>query len=109
MPAQIRPDDRNLTWQGVISLQHTGGWTMPWRLPYESLGLFPSTLSSGSPSKMLQERAGMPAGARLSFRSDTQSVAGYVDAVEEVLGHRPILRRLISRLVKPIGPGQLFL
>ena len=86
MPAQIRPDDPNLTWQGAISLQHTEDWTMPWRLPYEDLGLFPSTLGDGSPSNMLRERAAMPAGVRISFRSDTQTIAGYVDATEESTG-----------------------
>jgi hypothetical protein len=86
MPVQIRPDDPNLTWQGAISFQRTDDWTMPWRLPYENLGLFPSTLSNGSPSDMLRERAAMPAGVRISFRSDTQTIAGYVDATEESTG-----------------------
>lgn len=72
MPGQIRPDDPNLTWQGAISLQHTDDWIMPWRIPYENLALFP-------PDAM-RERAAMPAGVRLSFRSDTQTIAGYVDA-----------------------------
>ena len=78
MPAQIRPDDPNLTWQGAISVQRTDDWTMPWRIPYENLALFP-------PDDM-RERAAMPAGVRLSFRSDTQTVAGYVDATEESSG-----------------------
>ena len=78
MPAQIRPDDPNLTWQGAISLQRTDDWTMPWRIPYESLPLFPPDA--------LRERAGMPAGVRISFRSDTQTITGYVDATEESSG-----------------------
>ena len=78
MPPQIRPGDPNLTWQGAISFQRTQDWTMPWRLPYEDLVLFPPDA--------LWERAAMPAGVRLSFRSDTQTIAGYVDAIEESSG-----------------------
>lgn len=78
MPAQIRPDNPNLTWQGAISFQRTDDWTMPWRIPYENLALFPPDA--------LRERAAMPAGVRLSFRSDTQTVGGYVDATEESSG-----------------------
>lgn len=86
MPPLVRPDDPNLTWQGVISFQRTAAWTMPLRLPYESLGLFPSRLSDGSMSNMLKERASMPAGARISFRSDSQTIAGHVDPVDESSG-----------------------
>ena len=86
MPPLVRPDDPSLTWQGVISFQRTTGWTMPLRLPYESLGLFPSRLSNGSHSDMLRERASMPAGARISFRTDSQTIAGHVDAVAESSG-----------------------
>lgn len=68
---QIQPDDVNLTWQGAISLQHTDQWIMPWRIPYASRDLFPP--------EALQERAAMAAGVRLSFRSDTQVVAGHID------------------------------
>ena len=78
MPAQIRPDHPNLTWQGAISFQRTDDWTMPWRIPYEDLVLFPPDA--------LWERAAMPAGVRLCFRSDTQTIAGYVDATEESTG-----------------------
>ena len=78
MPTQIRPDNPNLTWQGAISFQRTDDWTMPWRIPYENLALFPPDA--------LRERAAMPAGVRLSFRSDTQTVGGYVDATEESSG-----------------------
>ena len=78
MPAQIRPDDPNLTWQGAISLQRTSDWTMPWRIPYEDIALFPPDA--------FRERAAMPAGVRLSFRSDTQTVAGCVDTTDESSG-----------------------
>ena len=78
MPPQIRPNDPNLTWQGAISFQRNDDWSMPWRIPYENLELFPPDA--------LRERAAMPAGVRLSFRSGTQTVAGYVDATEESSG-----------------------
>ena len=78
MPSQIRPDDPKLTWQGAISLQHAGDWIMPWRIPHEDLALFPPD--------DLRGRAAMPAGVRLSFRSDATTVTGYVDATEESSG-----------------------
>ncbi len=75
MPQTIRPDDARLTWQGAISFRDTGEWRMPWRIPYEDRSLFPPDA--------LRERAAMPAGVRLSFRSDTETVAGaVVPAVE---------------------------
>ncbi len=86
MPQTVLPDDPNLTWQGVISFRRAGDWVMPIRLPQDILGLFPSRLSDGSHSNMLTERAAMPAGARLSFRSDAQSITGNMDPVEESAG-----------------------
>ena len=87
MPQAVLPDDPNLTWQGVVFPSGAlADWVMPIRLPQDSLGLFPSRLSDGSHSNMLTERAAMPAGARLSFRSDAQAIAGNVDPVEESAG-----------------------
>jgi hypothetical protein len=43
---------------------------MPWRIPYEERSLF-------YPGRLL-ERAEMPAGVRLSFRSDTESISGEI-------------------------------
>ncbi len=71
----IPPNHPNLTWQGAISFHRTDQWTMPWRLPYEDRALFPPDA--------LRERAAMPAGVRISFHSDTETVAGsVVPAVE---------------------------
>ena len=70
MPQTIRPDDPRLTWQGAISFHDTEQWRMPWRIPYEDRALFPPDA--------LRERASMPAGVRISFRSDTETVAGSV-------------------------------
>ena len=64
---QIKPDASQLTWQGAISLQKTEDWIMPWRTPHPLHVLFPEPLL---------ERAAMPAGVRVSFRSNTTRVAG---------------------------------
>lgn len=73
---QLRHDDDRLAWHGAVSLQRTAEWTMPWRLPYDERGLFPPDL--------LLERAAMPAGVRLAFRSDTASVAGSIVPQAEI-------------------------
>ena len=65
----IRPDDNRLTWQGTISLERTAEWVMPWRIPEERRGLFPQPLN---------ERASMPAGVRIAFRTDSVVVEGDV-------------------------------
>jgi lysophospholipase L1-like esterase len=64
----IRPDDARLSWPGAVSLQRTDDWVMPWRIPYDQRGLFPSVL--------VENAAAGPAGVRLAFRSSTSSVSG---------------------------------
>ena len=66
----IQPDDPRITWQGAISLHRAAEWTQPWRLPFDDLALFPPDA--------LRERAAMPAGVRISFRSDTTTLAGRI-------------------------------
>jgi len=66
----LRPDDPRLTWAGAISLQRTDEWVMPWRIPYAERALFPPDA--------LRERASMPAGVRIAFRSDTTWLRGAV-------------------------------
>ena len=78
MPLQIHPTDPRITWQGAITLQHTDRWTMPWRIPYDDRVLYPPDA--------LRERASMPAGVRLSFRSDTRMVSGNVTPTEDSSG-----------------------
>lgn len=68
--------DPRLTWAGAISVDHTAVWSMPWRIPYDERDLFP-------PAE-LQARTAMPAGVRLTFRSNTQSVAGTLLPVAEM-------------------------
>ena len=71
----IRPDDPRITWQGAISLHRTGEWTQPWRLPYDDLALYPPDA--------LRERAAMAAGVRISFHSDTTTLAGRIERADE--------------------------
>lgn len=75
MMMQISAGDPRLTWEGVISVERTSEWAMPWRLPHEARLLFP-------PDALI-ERAAMPAGVRLVFRSDTASVAGKIEPQPE--------------------------
>lgn len=74
MTLQIRHDDPCLAWEGVVSLQRTVEWTMPWRIPYDQCGLF---------HDILVARAAMPSGVRLAFRSDTTAIAGSIIPVPE--------------------------
>ena len=77
MPDQsVKPSDSRLSWEGAVTVQHTPKWSQPWRLPHQELGLFPPDV--------LVDRAGMPAGVRLTFRSDTTLVAGEVEPQAEL-------------------------
>ena len=66
---QLKPDAPQLTWQGSVSLQKTEDWVMPWRTPHSMHVLFPEPLL---------ERSAMPAGVRISFRSNTTRVSGNI-------------------------------
>lgn len=66
----VKANDPRITWQGAISLRQLDDRVMPWRLPHDALDLYPP--------QVLQERAAMPAGVRLSFMSDTTSVSGNI-------------------------------
>ncbi len=66
---QLKPDAPQLTWQGAVSLQKTENWVMPWRTPHPEHILFPEPLL---------ERSAMPAGVRISFRSNTTQVSGNI-------------------------------
>jgi len=72
----IRPDDQRLRWEGAISVQQTTDWLQPWRLPVGERSLFPPVT--------LQERAAMPAGVRIVFRSDTRTIAGRIERQPEM-------------------------
>lgn len=68
----VAPDDERLSWHGVVSVERGEGWVMPWRLPHEQRGLFPVEL---------RERAVVPSGARLAFRTTAATVVGHVEPV----------------------------
>jgi hypothetical protein len=68
-------DDR-LTWAGAVSIQHTPEWSLPWRIPYQQVELFPPV--------ELQARTVMPAGVRITFVSDTRTVMGTLLPVPEM-------------------------
>lgn len=61
----IPPNDSRLRWCGAVSLEITDEWVKPWRVPHAERFLYHETLV---------ERAGMPAGVRISFISDTTVV-----------------------------------
>ncbi|MEW6355241.1 MAG: SGNH/GDSL hydrolase family protein [Planctomycetota bacterium] len=62
VPAQ----DERLTWDGAVSLETTKDWVRPWRIPHGDKELFP-------PAALI-ERAGMPAGVRLRFATDSTAL-----------------------------------
>ncbi|NOZ21862.1 MAG: GDSL family lipase [Planctomycetes bacterium] len=78
----VSAQDERLSWNGAVSLEKTDEWVRPWRLPHEDKNLFPP--------EALIERAGMPAGVRLCFATDSKAVrlnvtpmaaAGKIDVV----------------------------
>lgn len=68
--------DPRLAWLGAVSVQHTPEWSLPWRIPYTQVDLYPPV--------ELQARTVMPAGVRLAFVSDTRTVAGAFLPVPEM-------------------------
>lgn len=75
MTTAIRPDDPALSWEGAISLARSESGVQPWRIPHEERSLY---------FDVLADRAGMPAGVRLTFRSDTTTVAGEIEPRAEM-------------------------
>lgn len=74
MPYSISPDDPRFLWSGEISAETTDKWVMPWRIPHSEKDLY---------AQELVERAAMPAGVRLSFKSDTSWIEGFSDSFPE--------------------------
>ena len=66
---QLKPDNPHLNWQGVVSVEKVNDSMMPWRTPYDSHVLFPEPLL---------ERSAMPAGVRISFKSNTSRISGSI-------------------------------
>ena len=79
MPAAIAPDDHRLRWYGAISLERGEGWLKPWRLPFEERVLYAKL----DPTDLLLARASMPAGVRIVFQSDTETLGGELEPLSE--------------------------
>jgi hypothetical protein len=75
----VAPDDPRLGWYGAISLERGNGWVKPWRLPLEDLVLFGKL----DPPDALLVRAGMPAGVRLAFHSDSRTLGGEIEPLPD--------------------------
>ena len=71
MAQSVRSDDPRLSWQGAVSFLDTEEWRMPWRIPHDQISLFPPDA--------LRERTAMPAGVRISCRTDTEFLAGRIE------------------------------
>jgi hypothetical protein len=70
----IAADDPRFQWAGAISTEVTRDSVMPWRIPFEDKELYATDLV---------DRAAMPAGVRLQFRSDTAFIEGHCDQIPE--------------------------
>lgn len=62
----VAGDDPVLRFRGAVSLQHGPGWVAPWRVPYEEARLH---LPEGGIG-----RAAMPAGVRVTLRTDSREI-----------------------------------
>ena len=71
MSQRILPNDPRIKWLGVISLDSNDEYVMPWRIPYKEIDLYNIDLMG---------RAAMPAGVRLTFRSDANILAFSCDS-----------------------------
>jgi lysophospholipase L1-like esterase len=74
MPHTIAANDPHLTWMGAISIESGDDGVMPWRINDQIKTLF---------AEELVNRAAMPAGVRVTFMSDTSTIEGTCNSVEE--------------------------
>lgn len=77
MSMHINPEDPRLSWDGAISCERGDGWIKPWRIPFEQRLLFGKT----SIDNMMICRAGMPAGVRIVFCSNTTTLEGEIGEI----------------------------
>jgi len=77
MTQSIAAIDPRLVWAGAISLEHGDGWVKPWRMPYDQRLLFGPI----EPEDRMLGRAGMPAGVRISFHTDSRSITGNLETL----------------------------
>ncbi len=75
---KLLANDKRITWNGAVSLEHGEGWVKPWRLPCNDLDLFPV--------EGLQVRAAMPAGVRICFATDSAEIAFHTEPAEDLTG-----------------------
>lgn len=71
MSQAISVQDSRLHWAGALSLDTNTDGVMPWRIPHQDRTLY---------AQALVERAAMPAGVRLVFRSNTTALSGTMNA-----------------------------
>ena len=84
--------------EGAVSLETGDGWVRPWRLPCSKLRLFP-------PDDALVQRAGMPSGVRLRFKTNASALAlGVVPAEAQRKFDLTIEGELLQTM--PVPPGQ---
>ena len=70
MPLQrIAPDDRRLSWYGMVSLEKTRAGVKPWRIFHADREFY---------HPVLMERTQKASGVRIAFKSDTTSVAATI-------------------------------
>jgi len=69
----ISHNDSRLAWLGAVTVEQTETFSRAWRIPFRRKGLF---------EEVLVQRAGMPAGVRLAFASNTRMLAVNLAAVE---------------------------
>lgn len=67
MTTTLPARDARLSWHGAIAVQHEPDWSMPWRLPFRDLDLYPP--------EALHTAAARASGVRLAFATDAPSVA----------------------------------
>jgi lysophospholipase L1-like esterase len=77
MAQSIPATDPRFTWSGAISTEVSNGSVTPWRIPHTEKALFDVELAI---------RAAMPAGVRLSFRSNTTAIIGQCNSIDERSG-----------------------
>jgi hypothetical protein len=74
VPQTIAASDPRLRWSGIISTDATPNSVIPWRIPHDEKSLY---------AEELVGRAAMPAGVRVSFRSNTDYLEGACNAFPE--------------------------
>lgn len=75
---RLDPDDPRISWHGAVSLEQGLGWIRPWRIPFDQRVLFGKLKE---PDKLLAH-ACMPAGVRIAFFTDSETIGWDVAAIQ---------------------------